>query len=117
MRRDWSRSPSDKGYEVWEQVYYALLDLLAPLGRDQSIDAYDCDYLIVDDDYSTYEQKICITKPDFPVDLAIAGMQRLLAERFDNWRIFVVFSDESGREGRLVYPDRVLTESETGPDP
>ncbi len=102
--------------KTWNELYGTLGTILAQYGQsaDYSKDAPLAeigDYWIVDDDWGGCDQKICVISKNFPVEVAVRAIQELLEARFPGWRVFVVFDDNSQREGLLVYANRVETES------
>jgi hypothetical protein len=95
----------------WAELYYALLKTLSRWGRDQS-EGEPTDYLVVDDDYGGWSQKICLVNPSLPIDQMVSAIQSLLVTSFSRWDVFVLFEDGTSREGLRLYADRVVRQSD-----
>ena len=95
----------------WESLYNALVALLARWGRDQAVPDPG-DYLVVDDDWGGWSQKICFVNPNLPIDDISRSIQELLSARHPRWDVILVFDDGTSRESLRVYRDKIdlLTE-------
>lgn len=95
----------------WEQLYDSLVELLARWGRNQDGNGPD-DYLIIDDDWGGWNQKIEFVNSDLPIGDISKSVQELLAAKFKRWSVIFVFSDGTDREGLRLYADRVVRQSD-----
>jgi hypothetical protein len=94
--------------EEWSELYERLSATLAAQGREDSLG--DGDYWLVDDDWGGHHHKICISNPNFYSAQVQCVLQDVLRGGFEHWGIYVVFEDQSGRAGFIVYCDAVTRE-------
>lgn len=95
----------------WEQLYGSLAHLLARWGRNQDGKGPD-DYLVVDDDWGGWTQKVEFVNPELPTDEIVKAVQTLLASKFQRWDVIFVFSDGTDREGLRIFANRIVRESD-----
>jgi hypothetical protein len=93
--------------QEWSHLYSSLLDLLSARGR---FDPYgDGDFLVVDDDWGSYQQKVECTSPALFTPSVFAETQTLLSGYSSSWEIiFVLTSTAGGPQVRLVSRNRVI---------
>jgi hypothetical protein len=91
--------------EEWEALYAQLTSVLAVFGRE---DPYgDGDFWVVDDDYGSYQQKVCVTRLSFLTRRCAEAVGRILANYTSPWEVLMTldFKDPSrppGGEGILI---------------
>jgi hypothetical protein len=92
----------------WTALYQELLELLERFGKDHP--SGEGDFWLVDDDWGGQHHKICIANQKFWSDDVKYSIQNILKKKYNDWGVFVVYDDNSKREGFIVYADDITTE-------
>ncbi|QQS14397.1 MAG: hypothetical protein IPK81_09655 [Rhodospirillales bacterium] len=82
-----AKPPRAEGSESmeWRRVYDAVREHLAPLGRDDAFG--DGEYWVVEEDYGSREQIVCVFKLDFATPALFEMLREFLGGAFPDWAI------------------------------
>lgn len=100
---------SDNRDQDWSSLYTILRKSLGLIGTENAFG--DADFWLVDDDYGTTAQKLCVNKLSFLRPQLIAAIQKALTT-FPAWQVLVQLEIEIDGihlppEGIVVYLDHV----------
>jgi len=80
-------NPAAVQREEWQLLYHELQAALSKFGREDPFGGGD--YWVVDDNYSTPQHKVCVTRPSFITRPMAKTVQRLLQGRKLRWEVLV----------------------------
>jgi hypothetical protein len=69
----------------WQSLYFELGHILAATGRENAFG--DGDFWIIDDNYGSFQHKVCVTQVAFLTPEIAASVQRLLTARYPKWEV------------------------------
>jgi hypothetical protein len=94
----------------WEELYNKILANLIRLGRNDATG--DGDFWLLDDDYGSCMQKICIFRIEILTTALVGELQSILKSGYSRWSIQIVLEllppdEDVSHEGIEIFADRV----------